>query len=159
MKKIIAIATLALTVSFASTSCEKKANDADLQTSATKIVTTNPNATVEVKDGVAHLSGTFADKTSEEQMVTSLKKIPGINDVMDMSTVVPATPPALVNSVDPANMQKVTDALKDFPSAKAEVINGVLTLTGTVSSIQAKKIKMSVDALNIGKYNNNLTVK
>ena len=111
MKKMIAMAALALTVSFASTSCKKKTSDADLQTSATKVVTTNPNATVEV------------------------------------------------NAVDPANMQKVSDALKDFPSAKAEVVNGELTITGTVSQAQARKIKESVDALQVGKVKYNYTVK
>ncbi len=75
MKKMIAIAAIALTVSFASTSCKKKVTDAELQSQATTVVTSNPNATVEVKDGVAHLSGTFADKTSEYKMVTSLKCI------------------------------------------------------------------------------------
>lgn len=159
MKKMIAMAALALTVSFASTSCKKKVSDADLQTQATTVVTSNPNATVEVKDGTAHLSGTFADQAAKDQMVASLKAIPGIKDVMDMSTIAPATPAVEVNTVDPANMQKVTDALKDFPSVKAEVVNGSLTLTGNVSPAQAQKIKMSVDALKIGKYTNNLTVK
>ncbi|SEG40012.1 hyperosmotically inducible protein [Halpernia humi] len=156
MKKMIAMAALALTVSFASTSCKKKVSDADLQTQATTVVTSNPNATVEVKDGTAHLSGTFADQAAKDQMVASLKAIPGIKDVMDMSTIAPAVE---VATVDPAVMQKVTDALKDFPSVKAEVVNGELTLTGNVSSSQAMKIKQSVDALKIGKYNNNLTVK
>lgn len=153
---MIAMAALALTVSFASTSCKKKVSDADLQTQATTVVTSNPNATVEVKDGTAHLSGTFADQAAKDQMVASLKAIPGIKDVMDMSTIAPAVE---VATVDPAVMQKVTDALKDFPSVKAEVVNGELTLTGNVSSSQAMKIKQSVDALKIGKYNNNLTVK
>lgn len=153
---MIAMAALALTVSFASTSCKKKVSDVDLQTQATTVVTSNPNATVEVKDGTAHLSGTFADQAAKDQMVASLKAIPGIKDVMDMSTIAPAVE---VATVDPAVMQKVTDALKDFPSVKAEVVNGELTLTGNVSSSQAMKIKQSVDALKIGKYNNNLTVK
>ena len=159
MKKIIAMAALALTVSFASTSCKKKVSDAELQSQATTVVTSNPNATVEVKDGTAHLSGTFADKAAKDQMVASLKSISGIKDVMDMSSVAPATPAVTVNTVDPANMQKVTDALKDFPSAKAEVVNGVLTITGNVSTTQARKIKESVDALQVGKVNFNYTVK
>ena len=54
---------------------------------------------------------------------------------------------------------KVTDAVKDFPSVKVEVINGELTLTGNVSPEQARKIKMSVDALKAGKVNYNYTVK
>jgi hyperosmotically inducible protein len=159
MKKIIAMAALALTVSFASTSCKKKVSDAELQSQATTVVTSNANATVEVKDGIAHLSGTFADQAAKDQMVASLKAITGIKDVMDMSTIAPVAPAAVVNAVDPANMQKVTDALKDFPSAKAEVVNGELTITGTVSQTQARKIKESVDALQVGKVKYNYTVK
>lgn len=158
MKKMIAMAALALSVSFASTSCKKKVSDAELQSQATTVVTSNPNASVEIKDGVAHLSGTFADQAAKDQMIASLKAISGVKDVMDMSTIaIPA--PVVVNTVDPANMQKVSDALKDFPSAKAEVINGELTITGTVSSVQARKIKESVDAMQVGKVNYNYTVK
>lgn len=157
MKKTMAMAALALAVSFGSISCKKKVTDAELQTQATTIVTSNPNATVEVKDGTAHLSGTFADQASKDQMIASLKAIPGVKDVMDMSTI--EAPVVVTDAVDPANVMKVTDALKDFPSAKAEVINGELTITGNVSPEQARKIKMSVDAMQVGKVNYNYTVK
>ena len=133
--------------------------DAELQTQATTVVTSNPNATVEVKDGTAHLSGTFADQASKDQMIASLKAIPGVKDVMDMSTIEAPMVVETTSAVDPANVQKVTDALKDFPSAKAEVINGELTITGNVSPEQARKIKMSVDAMQVGKVNYNYTVK
>ncbi len=75
--------------------------------------------------------------------------------------VIPNEPAPVVTSsaVDPANVQKVQDALKDFPSVQAEVINGELTLTGNVSAAQARQIKMSVDALQVGKVNYNYTVK
>lgn len=158
MKKTLAMAALALAVSFGSVACKKKVSDAELQTQATTVVTSNPNASVEVKDGIAHLSGTFADQASKDQMIASLKAIPGIKDVMDMSSI---DEPVVETSsaVDPANVQKVTDALKDFPSAKAEVINGELTITGNVSASQARKIKMSVDAMQVGKVNYNYNVK
>lgn len=61
--------------------------------------------------------------------------------------------------VAPEVQQKVADAVKDFPSVKVEVVNGELTLTGNVSPEQARKIKMSVDALKVGKVNFNYTVK
>lgn len=157
MKKTMAMAALALAVSFGSISCKKNVSDAELQTQATTVVTSNPNATVEVKDGTAHLSGTFADQASKDSMIASLKAIPGVKDVMDMSTV--EAPIVVTDAVDPANMQKVTDALKDFPSAKAEVINGELTITGNVSPAQAQQIKMSVDGMQVGKVNYNYTVK
>ncbi len=157
MKKSIAMAALALAVSFGSISCKKKVSDTELQTQATTIVTSNPNASVEVKDGTAHLSGTFADQASKDSMIASLKAIPGVKDVMDMSTV--EAPIETVSAVDPAVQQKVTDAVKDFPSVNVEVVNGELTLTGNVSSAQARQIKMSVDALQAGKVNYNYTVK
>jgi len=160
MKKTIAMAALALMVSFGAISCKKKVSDADLMTKATAVVATNQTASVEVKDGVAHLSGTFATEADKAAAITSLKGIEGVKEVMDMATVAPAAPEVVTTSaVDPAVQQKVTDALKDFPSVKVEVVNGELTLTGNVSSTQARKIKESVDALKVGKVNYNYTVK
>lgn len=160
MKKTIAMSALALAVSFGSISCKKKVSDADLQMQATTIVTSTPTAAVEVKDGVAHLSGTFPDQASKDAAITQLKAVNGVKDVHDMATIAEVAPPVETTSVvDPMVQQKVQDAVKDFPSVKVEVINGELTLTGNVSSLQARKIKESVDALKIGKYNNNLVVK
>ena len=159
MKKLIAASTLVLAVSFTSVACKKKVTDADLQTQATTVVTANPQATVEVKDGTAHLSGSFEDEASRDQMIASLKAIPGIKDVMDMSKIEAPVVVETVSAVDPAVQQKVTDAVKDFPSVSVEVVNGELTLTGNVSPEQARKIKMSVDALQAGKVNYNYTVK
>ncbi|ASE62388.1 BON domain-containing protein [Chryseobacterium indologenes] len=160
MKKTIAMAALAVAVSFGAVSCKKKISDADLQTQATTVVTSNPGASVEVKEGVAHLSGTFADQQSKDATIAKLKAINGVKDVMDMSTIAAAPAPVETTSaVDPAVQKKVQDAVKDFPTVKVEVVNGQLTLTGNVSAQQARKIKESVDALKIGKYNNNLIVK
>lgn len=160
MKKAIAMSALALAVSLGSISCKKKVSDAELQTQATTVVTSTPTATVEVKEGVAHLGGTFATQEEKDAAIKSLKEIKGVKDVHDMATVAPPVAPVETNSaVDPMIQQKVQDAVKDFPSVKVEVINGELTLTGDVSSTQARKIKESVDALKIGKYNNNLVVQ
>ncbi|ASW76213.1 transporter [Chryseobacterium piperi] len=160
MKKTIAMAALALAVSFGAISCKKKVSDADLQTQATTIVTSNPSASVEVKEGVAHLSGTFPDQASKDAMIKELKAVNGVKDVMDMATIAPATPPVdTTSAVDPVVQKKVQDAVKDFPSVKVEVVNGELTLTGSVSKEQARKIKQSVDALKAGKVNYNYTVK
>lgn len=163
MKKTIAMSALALAVSFGSISCKKKVSDADLQTSATTIVAANPAATVEVKEGVAHLGGTFASQAEKDAAIKSLKEIKGVKDVHDMATIAEVAPPPppveTTTAVDPMVQKKVQDAVKDFPTVKVEVVNGELTLTGNVSSLQARKIKESVDALKVGKYNNNLVVK
>lgn len=161
MKKTITMSALALAISFGAISCKKKVSDADLQTQATTIVAASPTATIEVKEGVAHLGGTFATQAEKDAAIKSLKEIKGVKDVHDMATVEVAPPPPVetASAVDPMIQQKVQDAVKDFPSVKVEVVNGELTLTGNVSAIQARKIKESVDALKVGKYNNNLVVK
>lgn len=158
MKKIIQMGALALMVSAVAISCKKKPNDTELATQATEVVKTNPQATVEVKDGVAHLSGVFATQAEKDAMIASLKAIPGVKDVMDMATVTPAVV-TTESVVDPAVQQKLADAVKDFPTVKTEVVDGELTLTGEVTAEQARKIKMSVDALKLGKVNFKYNVK
>ena len=157
MKKTIAMATLALAVSLGSISCKKNVSDADLQTATTTIVAENPAASVEVIDGTAHLSGAFNSEAERDAMITKLKATEGVKDVMDMTTI--AAPVDVVSPVDPMMQQKVEDAVKDFPSVKVSVVNGELTLTGDVSAMQARKIKESVDALQVGKVNYNYIVK
>ena len=159
MKKIFQMAALALMVSTVAVSCKKKTNDTELATQATEIVKANPTASVEVKEGVAHLSGTFATQAEKDAMIASLKAIPGVKDVMDMSSVVPAAVVETASVVDPAVQQKLADAVKDFKTVKVEVVNGELTLTGDVTAEQARKIKMSVDALKLGKVNFKYNVK
>lgn len=161
MKKTFTMAALAVAVSFASVSCKKKVSDADLQTQATTVVTATPTASVEVKDGVAHLHGTFPDQASKDAAITQLKAIKGVKDVHDMAevTVIVETPVETVSVVDPAVEQKVKDAVKDFPTVNVAVVNGELTLTGDITKDQARKIKESVDALKVGKVNFNYTVK
>lgn len=159
MKKIFQMAALALMVSTVAISCKKKPNDTELATQATEIVKANPTASVEVKEGVAHLSGTFATQAEKDAMIASLKAIPGVKDVMDMSSVVPAAVVETASVVDPAVQQKLADAVKDFKTVKVDVVNGELTLTGDVTAEQARKIKMSVDALKLGKVNFKYNVK
>ena len=153
------MAALALMVSTVAVSCKKKPHDTELATQATEIVKANPTASVEVKEGVAHLSGTFATQAEKDAMIASLKAIPGVKDVMDMSSVVPAAVVETASVVDPAVQQKLADAVKDFKTVKVEVVNGELTLTGDVTAEQARKIKMSVDALKLGKVNFKYNVK
>ncbi|AZI56178.1 BON domain-containing protein [Epilithonimonas vandammei] len=161
MKKTFKIAALALMVSMTAVSCKKKVSDAELTSQATTAITAYPGTSVEVKEGQAHLSGTFATEADKQAAIDALKKIQGVKDVHDMATVTPASTaaPVEVNVVDAAVLQKVNDALKDIPGVKAEDINGTLTLTGSTTAANARKVKESVDALKIGKYDNKITVK
>lgn len=159
MKKTLKMAALALMVSFAAISCKKKVTDADLTTKAATAVVAYPGISVEVKEGQAHISGIFATQAEKDAAIADLKKVEGIKDVHDMASVAAPAVPVEVNTVDPAILQKVNDAVKDIKTVKAENVNGILTLTGTASSTDARKVKESVDALKIGKYDNKIIVK
>lgn len=156
------IALTAIVMSSTAVSCKKGPSDAELQTQASSVTSSVPGTTVEMKDGVAHLKGTFPDAASRDKMIADLKAIKGVKDVHDMSQIAAAMPSAAVTTTtaaDPVIMQKVNDALKDYPSTKAEMVNGELVITGDVSQAQARQIKQSVDALNIGKVKYNYVVK
>lgn len=161
MKKTFKIVALALMVSMTAVSCKKKVSDAELTSQATTAITAYPGTSVEVKEGQAHLSGTFATEADKQAAIDALKKIQGVKDVHDMATVTPAPTAASVevNVIDAEVLQKVNDALKDIPGVKAEDMNGTLTLTGSTTAANARKVKESVDALKIGKYDNKITVK
>lgn len=161
MKKSFSMAVLAIAISFGSISCKKTISDADLSKAATTALTSYAGTSVEVKDGVAHLSGEFASDADKQAAIDALKKVTGVKDVMDMASVKAAVQTVVetASAIDPAIAKKITDALKDFPSVKVDVVNGELTLTGDVSQTQARKIKESVDALKVGKVNFNYTVK
>lgn len=159
MRKTIKIAALALMVSMTAVSCKKKVSDAELTSQATTVLTSFPGTSVEVKEGQAHLSGVFATEADKKSAIDALKKVEGIKDVHDMAKVEPTVAPVEVNVVDAAVLQKVNTALKDIPGVKAEDVAGTLTLTGSTTSANARKVKESVDALKIGKYDNKITVK
>jgi len=159
MRKTFKIAALALMVSMTAVSCKKKVSDADLTSQATTVITSYPGTSVEVKEGQAHLSGVFATEADKQAAIAALKKVEGVKDVHDMATVAPMAAPVEVNKVDAMVLEKVNTALKDIPGVKAEDMGGMLTLTGTTTAANARKVKESVDALKIGKYDNKITVK
>lgn len=162
MKNFVKVSALSVALTLAAVSCKKNPTDAELTTQATQVVNTYPGTSVEVKEGVAHISGTFATQADRDAALASVRSVKGVKEVMDMSTVAPATSATAAPTASPvdASVQKrVKDALKDYPNVQVGVVNNELTLTGNATQEQARKIKQSVDALNVGKVNYNYTVK
>ena len=128
------------------------------------------------QDGILYISGNTSTSAAKNKVWDAYGEIDvdifyliarymrfysaNFEDVMDMATVeAAASVVETVSAVAPEVQQKVTDAVKDFPAVKVDVVNGELTLTGEVTAEQARKIKMSVDALKVGKVNYNYNVK
>jgi osmotically-inducible protein OsmY len=117
------------------------------------------NATV--KDGVVTLTGEFkneADKTAAEEAVRGIK---GVKSVVNNGTIAPPPPapaPVVISADDPLS-KGVTDAIKDFPTVKASVKDGIVTLTGNIKRANLQKLMMSLHTLKPKKIENQLTIK
>jgi len=120
-----------------------------------------PEISASVKDGVATLTGeckTEADKTSVETMIAKVK---GVKQVVNNCTVAPppAAPAPVVIAADDPLSKGVTDAIKDYPGVKAEVKDGVVTLTGDIKRAELQKLMVTLHTLKPKKIDNKLTIK
>ncbi len=141
-----------------------KPKDSDVQSQIEKQLQASPETsgvTVEVKDGVATLSGEVKDQGASEKAGAAAKDIKGVKNVENNVTVTPPvveTPPVQVNA-DDALVQGVKDATKDFPTVTANVNDGVVTLTGNIKRSDLKNLMMSLNTLKPKKIDNQLTIK
>lgn len=137
-------------ISFAS--CKSTPKDADVKTAIETVITANPELNglmVDVKDGVATISGeakTDAAKTKAVELITAVK---GVKSVVNNATVYVAPPVVPEVSVEGADAltKAVTDALKDFPGVTAVVKDQIATLSGEISKDKLQKLMMGLNAL------------
>jgi hyperosmotically inducible periplasmic protein len=159
------ICTATAMVAVSMPSCKGGVKDADIEKAITEKVAAMPEAagvTSTVKDGVVTLAGEFKDDVSKAGFETALKAIPGVKSVMNNATIAappPAPAPAPVVSADDPLIKAVTDATKDFPGVKADVKDGVITLTGEIKKASLPKLMMALNTLKPKKIENKLTTK
>lgn len=117
-------------------------------------------ATATVTDGVATLTGEVKDDACKNMAGTTAEGIKGVKSVVNnLTTTPPPPPPPPAISPDSALTQGVTDATKDFPTVKATVNNGQITLTGSIKRSDLKTLMQSLNSLHPSKINNQLTIK
>jgi hyperosmotically inducible periplasmic protein len=142
------MAVLLLLFVTAISSCNKKVKDADLQTAVETALKANPdlaNAMVTVKDGIATITGELPNDAAKTALDAALKLIPNLKSFANNCTVTPPAP--VVPPVTDQLAQAVTDALKDFPTVKSDLKDGVLTLTGEIQRTSLQKLMIGLNAL------------
>lgn len=147
--------------------CKGGVKDADLEKAVTEKITAISadvaDAGATVKDGVVTLSGKFKDDASKAAFETAVKAIPGVKSVVNNSTVMAPPPPPVAAPVVIAPVDSltkgVTDATKDFPGVKAEVKDGIITLTGEIKRSSLPTLMKSLNTLKPKKVENKLTIK
>jgi len=147
---------VALTFIFAA--CGPK--DADIKAAADKAIAGVQGVTVDVANGVATISGQFADDAAKSSTEAAVKAVKGVKSVVDNATVTPPPPPApVLISADDSLKTNVAAALKDYPTLSADVKDGVVTLTGEVQKAALPKVMQALSALKPKKIDNKATVK
>ena len=162
-KILLAVALITTTTLF---SCKPK--DADIQAAIETKLKAKPDmatASVSVTDGVATLSGECKDQTCKADCGKIAEDVKGVKSVINnLSIAAPPPPPVATAPVtvnpDETLKQSVTDATKDYPSVKADVNDGVVTLTGDIKKSDLQKLMMTLNSLKPKKVDTKkLTVK
>lgn len=151
MKKLLLITTIAA-FALSMDSCKSKPKDEDVRTAAMSALATNPDLNgvmVDVKDGVATLSGEVKDGTAQSAAASTVSSVKGVRSVVNNTSVAPPPAPVAppVISPDDPLTKGVADALKDYPTVKATVQDGVISVTGETTAANWRKIKMALDGL------------
>lgn len=144
-------------------SCKPK--DADIQAAIETKAKADPDlsaVTVQVKDGVATLGGELKNEAAKAKIPSLSTDVKGLSSTVDNTTVTPPAVPAqpvVITADDPLN-KAVTDATKDYPTVKASVKEGVVTVTGSIAADKWRKLKMNLDGLHPKKVDGSaLTIK
>lgn len=147
LRKVFSMFLVASIVTLGAISCKSKVSDADLKTKVEAAVSANPSVMVDVKDGVVTLSGTVSSDEERTLLENSAKAADakGIKSVVNNIAV---QAPIEINTNDADLTAKIVDATKDFPTVKATVAGGVITVTGTLEQARVMVLKQSLDALN-----------
>src|SRR5688572_11421104 len=87
---------MAAALSISLVSCGPK--DAEIKTSVEEKLKTTPGVTVDVKDGVATLNGTFADDAAKAAAEKEVAAVKGVKSVLNSATVAPPPAPVVVSA-------------------------------------------------------------
>ncbi len=146
LTKILMAAAIFTTVGFVS--CKPK--DADVQVAVQAKLNAMPDmlkgATVDVKDGVATLSGECKDDMCKAECEKAAKETKGVKSVVSNFTIAPppappiAAPASVTTTMDAAAEQKVKDGLKDIKGVTVAFEGEKAVLSGEVSKADRMKI-------------------
>jgi len=148
--------TVSLSLAFALTACAPK--DADIKADVDKAIAGVSGVTVEVANGVATMSGTFADDAARASTEATVKAVKGVKSVVDNATVTPPPPPPVVMSPDDSLESLAMTLLKDYPMLMAEVEDSVITLTGEIKKSELTNAMQALSTLNPKKIENKAKV-
>lgn len=147
-------------------SCKPK--DADIKAKIEAALKADPMMTgtvVDVKEGVATISGECKDDACKAMCEKTVLGIKGVKSVVNNCTVAPPPPPpppppaSLSTILDEATQQKVKDGLKDISGVTVSFEGDKAVLSGEVSKANRMKIMQMLAAAKVKSDVSKLTDK
>lgn len=123
-----------------------------------KVSANNPNISATVADGVVTLTGTCPDEPCRTSSESAAKEVKGVKQVVNQIQVTAPEPTITINS-DDSLKTAVNEAIKDYKDVKADVQDGVVTLTGEIKRSQLSELMQDVTAAKPKKIENKLQIK
>lgn len=165
MKKLLTsvslLAFLAIAISFSA--CKGKLKDADIKTAIEAALKADPMAAgsmVDVKDGIATLTGECKDDMCKNLCAEIAGKVKGVKSVVNNCTVAPPPAAPVINPEDEVLTKALTDALKDHSGMSFAVKEGKIVLTGEIVKAKWAMLKQTLDKLKSKGYDlTGLTIK
>lgn len=164
LSKLLLLCMSVAVISTTIISCKSKPKDADIKASVETLLKANPDLqgiAADVKEGVVTLSGEVKSEAAKTAAETAIAAVAGLKSVANNITIAaPPPPPAVVEvTADDPLAKSIVDAIKDNAGVKAEVKDGIVTLTGEIKKTDLPKLLQKINALKPKKVENKLTIK
>ncbi len=153
LTKVLMAVVISATLAFVS--CKPK--DADIKAKIEEAIKADPmmtGAVVDVKDGVATISGEVKDEACKALCEKTIGAVKGVKSVVNSCTVTPPPPPAPASTTTTVTDPKLQDAvkaiIKDIPGISISGFSdkGVI-LAGEISKANNLKLKQALAAAKI----------
>ena len=144
---------IAATIGFVS--CSPK--DADIKAAIESKLKVKPDmsgATVDVKEGVATITGACKDDACKADCEKITQGVKGVKTVINNLTIIappppPPAPASLTTVLDAATQQKVKDGLKDIKGVSVDFLGEKAVLTGEVTKADRMKIMQMLSSAKV----------
>jgi hyperosmotically inducible periplasmic protein len=150
LNSLIVIAIILISIAFAS--CNSAVADADIKMGAEKAMKADPMSaklSVDVKDGVATITGECMDSICKDHCTKLVEGVKGVKSVVSNCTIAPKVeqPTALSDADLNKRLYELTNDLDAVKSIKIGSMDGVVAIAGPISKKEWTALKTEIDKL------------
>ena len=157
IKNTIAIFFISIITCIEISSCKQKTSDTDIQSATTAKMPSGVSSTV--NNGVVTLTGDCRDEACKTNAEQAAKDVKGVKSVVNKITVVVIGSQPVEISSDETLRNTVADAIRAYQGIKADVKDGVVTLTGEIKRSDLQNVISKVNELKPKKVENKLVIR